>query len=329
MTVRGKQSNRGIRVTITPLEGAPIVINPGADLPYVDKPEQLQVSMSVKRSVGDTQNTATVNIANLGRKTRQAIISSAQIPDNYSPGFQEIDQRLQENISRSGITTPERISLGIGLAFVRIEAGYEGRVVEIFQGSSRWIQTSFSGPTVSTSIEVKDGSTLKYGVCKRTFRNTPLVQILAYVADVAGLIFDPVTAPAEIQSTIVRSMSFRGAPVLKAIQSIVNPRNLDWMVDSSQLWILQRDRFLPFPPLTLSVDNGLRRQPRITTSGNVEIDAFMLPELRPGLQVNLVSPEVQGSWRVDELEHSGDNRGGDFATSAILRSPRRLFGGGN
>ena len=84
--------------------------------------------------------------------------------------------------------------------------------------------------------------------------------------------------------------------------------------------LLEADGFVRRPPFFLNGATGLIGQARRLTKNTLECDCTVNGLIVPGGRVLLTSKTANGTYRADTIRHVGNNRGGEFRTTVLLRN---------
>jgi hypothetical protein len=337
----GRQWGRSVRVVVTPLSGLPpIVINPVTYAPGAGPPP-LHVSFSVDKTLTSEPQRGRVSITNLSKATRDLLAAVA---------------RSGPNVSAVGATTDTRV---IATTLVQIEAGYLGLAPGVLlRGNLTAARSRHYGTEWVTTLDVGDTeAAIAMAECRRTFdAGTPALAVLTYAASCMGVVSVSASVPAAI-SAYVLERGFvaygRARDTIDAILAGVAPdlsqlgflargiaigadlwdafagngpltNPIGWWVDDGAIYFLERGLALPAPPVLVSAtaEPGTVRlveRPERLEDGAIRLVTLLNPGTRLGRPITVVSRELAGAYRVEAVSHTGDNRGGDFLTTAICR----------
>lgn len=207
---------------------------------------------------------------------------------------------------------------------VEIEAGYWPQngardTAVIFKGQIRKVSTKIQNDVdVVSELSFGDGDDAQARRTRGNFaRGTSHADLVRYVVDsmagdgiVAGRIFVP--SYVEPRALTVDK------PAWRILEDIRHQHDLQWWIQDGVLNMTPADTPLKRDALILTPDSGVLGVPEFTDDG-VEIKTLMLPYLRPGwtfkLQNSKVPQRATEEYCIEEIEFSGDNRGGDFGAS--------------
>ena len=281
--------NRICEVEIRPASGQPVSL----DMSNQYSTSNLRVTFSVRKTVKSSANTAEINIYNLAPTTRG-------------------------NIETEG----ESVSL---------VAGYNEIRGQIYLGDIDKITHAKDGADIITELSCGDGlKAIKNSRLSKTYMpKMPKINlfedILASMEGVAKGAWNIFTESDNVtQEEFERtgktkwkrlSDKFSGAFSVngyskKIMDEVCAANNLEWFIDNGVLNIT--DKGVPFTEkYIISPTSGLIGSPEKTKDG-VKFQSLLIPSLTVGGLVEIQSQFVNGDFRIEELNMSGDNYGGDY-----------------
>lgn len=309
---------------------------------------QLDVTLNATMSVSPKRNRAQLVVKNLATRTQQALAGTIVSTFDYSNDSTYIYSESGEgsNITEiqgaqlfpDGINREETVNTGN--AFVTIDAGEDSNIGRIFEGSCQDIRHSFGGQSgsgdVFTTLVIADGLTTGTGA-------------------VHAQEFDPGTELFDVVQFVVRNMGLKPGNLSrdtlnKAIGANVGsnfPRgfttlgNSDWLLTSlfaftNAEWFIDRGEFFVVPkgqPVQSNVtsvlnrDNGLHSRPEPLDGGAVMVRFDHRNDIRLGRELIIDSAiQLSGTYRVEQLNYSLNNREGVWLDTALLRMPQTIPG---
>lgn len=332
MAVGARQYDRGIRLTVIPPLGVsggavpPVLINPvpppggGVALP------QIHVRFTVEKSLTPEPQRATISIYGLQKTTRDSIAGAVRRVVDWIPGgvptpLVSIDGRILP-------ADPIVVDTSSGMAHLMLEAGYGAALSQIFAGTATAVRSRrHAGIDWITTIHAGDSELgLSQGEANKSFApGTPASVVLQYLASTCGLTIAPTTAFASLAAfTLSQGFSAIGR-ARKGIEDMLAALQHTWWVEDGVLWILGLGEFVPGPPIFVTPQDlpGFRRlleAPERLDDGGVRVHCQLAPEISPGRQIQIVSSELAGVYRVEAVTQVGDNRTGSFESTAICRT---------
>lgn len=207
-------------------------------------------------------------------------------------------------------------------ARIRLEAGYwpyndKQLTGTIFEGQLRQVHTYVSdGVDVVSELSCGDSDDALNVRRARWMlpAGTTHGQIIARLAeDMAkdGVTVGTINVPDYVEPRPVTI----DRPAWREIEDICHQHDLLWSVQDGVLNVYSADKPLTERTLVLTERHGVIDVPEFTHDG-VAIKTLMLPELRPGhpfiLQNTKVLNRAPERYRIEEVNFSGSNVGGDF-----------------
>lgn len=340
MTLTIYKRSRSCRLTVTPADDAPVVVE------NIETDSGFSMRFRVLRTMDDRLGTLEVTVRNLP-------------PDLLGPiEASQVRQVDDLDAALAGITLqvagvdPDGAEVGpAGFAAVELEAGYDGALTRIGRAvgcslaSDR--EDDVTNTTTISALESLDG--LLLGLPLATFpAGAQTFEVMDYLRRCLALGPGNLTLATWTailgQSTLDSPYHVSAGDALDLLRSFTQYLNARWWVDDRQIWVCGRDGapnfgkvppFLPGAPKTLP---PAIRRPRRVAGGLVEFPCFLAPDVAPGELVLLtpgaltfegVTPAQEqvlraqvpeGVYRVEQIEHSGDTSedGEDSWTSVPL-----------
>lgn len=252
----------------------------------------LDVDFTVRRNLAKAVNESRIRIKNLGPTTRNAIKA--------------------------------------GAATLRLFAGYDTQTPPLLaQGQVVRAITSWNPPDSVTEITLGDGATTLSAALSLSYTKGATVgQLLQEVAQKLGV-------PLQMDNfnegeSFPSGFTFSGK-ANRGLDQITRRANARWSLQNGVLFVYGGN-FTRAPILDLSADTGLVAVPEELESNVVSgrvlqaqnpkrgfrVESFLLPTLTPGDRINLTSRTANGTFYIDELEHSGGNRQDEMRTRLTL-----------
>lgn len=301
----------------------PLIINPTPPLYGVPSVPQIHVAFTGAKTLTPQPSGFTVRLWNLAPTTIDSIAGTVRSIADWRPAAAVVKV--------DGILSPggnEITSTLAGMAALRVEAGWSGALAPLFSGTATKVRTYRQGPDRITEITATDGGfNVQAAVANKVFPPaTPALAVMTYLAKTLGLTLAPTQGLAAIAGfTLVGGLNCSG-DCAKAIADICDALQLLHWYEDGQIWILGDGESLPGQPLVVSpeaIPNAIRlyREAEPLDGQGLRIECALAAGLRPGYLVALASSAQRGTYRVEAVQHQGDNRGGAFASMAVIRSP--------
>lgn len=252
---------------------------------------QLRVSFTVEKSTKADPNPATVQVYNLSEDTRTKL--------------------SREKGARMALT-----------------AGYVGTAALIYSGDVRVVSHAKQGPDWVTTLTSGDG--------ERAYRNsfasasfgagTPVATVVRSLAQALGVgtgNLEQALAQGGFRRSLTEYSSGYAVhgQAQRELSRVLTALGLEWSVQDGQLQVLRPAEVLPGTAILLSSRmRNLIGSPEYASPEKVKgpptVKARMLlyPAVRPGVQVQLESAQVNGYFKVLKCIHVGDTHGQEWTT---------------
>lgn len=245
-------------------------------------------------------------------------------------------------VSISNLSETSRAALQKKSLKVILEAGYPDNIAQLFSGNSRYVDQKLEGATWVTKIQCGDGErAYRYLRTAESFRpGTRVVTVIESVMQSLGL---PVIGHlAELRQTTEQFLQGYTAfgKVATELDRLLHNRGFTWSIQDGQLQILKVDGAFGEDVIRLAPDTGLigspehgepeKDVPLQQVSGDAEdvgftvpakkktgpavlkVKSLLQPGFRPGRRVKVESRGVNGVFRIETVEHTGDTFGADW-----------------
>lgn len=223
--------------------------------------------------------------------------------------------------------SPEhRNALGRELEQVTLEAGYippegGGNLGIIAKGRIRDFQHDREGPDIITTVSCGDGDSAfrKATISKTIPKGTPIpdvVEELYKELEKQGIDKGEWKFPEDIR-TLKRPYSMCGG-ACRELDTLGRGNGFYWSIQNETMEVIPGDGYLE-GMILISPSTGMIGAPTITDNG-VKVKALLNPDARPNRQVKVESEVLQmnaqgDTYRISQLDFSGDNQEGDFTMS--------------
>lgn len=323
--ITARQWGRVVRVQIA--TGDELISINGPD---VERNNHLRVVFDVTKTATPEPNKARVQIFGLAPPTRRKIAGSTRRLEDTRVPFIVAEGRVVPN-GLFGVV--ETIHTQLGHSYLYLHAGHQGSEQQIFEGSSVRCSTIHAWTERGISLEPGDGELAsKEALVQRSVRKglDPL-DLVAYLVQSLGftqgtqLVRANPTLPVAFNKLQPVSAFYMNGSAYQALDSILIGIGVDWWVEGGEFFAVDKGQTLPGPAVTLSdqdVSNALRvlHVDRIESDG-LSVTCQLTGSLRPGYAATMLTREFSGTYRIDQIQHRGDNRSGSpFVSTAILRA---------
>jgi hypothetical protein len=207
--------------------------------------------------------------------------------------------------------------------YVRIDAGYDGRLERVFTGNLRFGESEKTGENWITRLDLADGDrafrfarvnrSFKPGVTARTaIREAARAMGLeAQFSDAAGR---------ELDAQFVSGLAMFGGAA-DEITRLLSAFGMSWSIQDGSLQILRAGEHRANEAIVISQDSGLEGPPafgaptRKRSKPILKFESKLKPPLSPGGRVSLVSERVTGIFKLERVTHRGDTHEGEWNSS--------------
>lgn len=202
-----------------------------------------------------------------------------------------------------------------GTLILRLEAGYEGMVSQLFLGEVRSAHSSLRGTEIVTEIDTGDSEKeIALNKISATYGpKVPAADALRGIAKALGVGMGNVEqASARLLAKGVTTFG-SGTAVLgnaaRALDDFCRSADLEWSVQDGVLQILDRGAAVNEKAVLLSPETGLIGSPTVDHKGLAEATSLIQPGLAPGKKVVFDCIGFKGGYRIEKCEWDGDTRG--------------------
>jgi hypothetical protein len=215
---------------------------------------------------------------------------------------------------------------------MRLEVGYNGSTHQIFLGEVRTCFTETDGVDRVTKFSSGDGEQAVLGTRIRVTYGTQ-VQIDTCMRDLAKALGvgegNLSNVAAKLKSRGLASIYPRGAALSgnawRELVYICRSCGLEATIQDGALLILEQGQALADVAVRLAPNSGLVGSPTVDNDGTVNCVAKLIPELRPGVKVQLDSLSGKGVYRVYDAEYTGDSHGDEWQVSLGMQKLKNVY----
>lgn len=210
---------------------------------------------------------------------------------------------------------------------VQLEAGYIGKVRQLFAGDLRFGMTKTQGPSFETLLQLgEDDCHYRFSRVNRSYgAGTTYRQMLVDCASSVGMTLPTNLAlNPSLDRQITRGDVAIGA-VRDRVTQLLKPFGYQWTFQNGVIVALQDDEVLVGDAVPIDEDHGMIGSPYFGSppqSGkppHMLVKCLLYPELRPGMLVQLTSKTKNGRFRIEKLVHEGDTHGRSWDTEIELK----------
>ena len=207
-------------------------------------------------------------------------------------------------------------------AIVILEVGYGNSIEQLFYGDVTRAYISRQGADWVTTMECGDGSeALRSAHIDKSYApGTDLKQVIKDVAqgfvDQGKVVMGSLLGIESEKAQGGVSLSGRNKTILDELTA---KQGLEWSVQDNVLQILPKDQDNGLQAVLLTPETGLVGSPvkREVEGGlGVEFKALIQPRLVPGRLVRIESREIDGDYKLVEVQFAGDTHADAFYAAA-------------
>ena len=242
----------------------------------------LRVKFSVQKHLGKEPNSASVTIFNLAERTRAEFMAKP--------------------------------------LSVRLSAGYEGSLKELFKGDLVWGTSSKPDVTWLTEMQLGDGQrAYKHARSSRSFKaGTTAKTVLKDLAGTMGLKMPASVDDAkELLKQFTTGVSIDG-PSQKEISRMMSVTGHDWSTQNGKLQILKKGKANKIEPWRVAQDTGMVGRPVLGAPTKpkaapvLAVRMLMAGYITPGDPIILDTKQINGLYKVQRINSTGDTEGAEW-----------------
>lgn len=211
---------------------------------------------------------------------------------------------------------------------IKLDAGHDGEMRHLFSGDVRFCDTKKAGTDRETTLQLGDGDrAFRFATVRRSFApGTPVRTVLAEAARAMGLVLPDSIAGSEELSTQLALGGAIVGPARDELTRLLAPYGYSWSIQDGTLQILKDGVARPGSALLISRDTGMIGSPEFGPPDkpggrpSLSVRCLLYPELTPGGLISVQSKDVNGTFRIERVSHTGDTHGDDW-TSEIEARP--------
>lgn len=196
-----------------------------------------------------------------------------------------------------------------------LEAGYKERVAGIFLGDVRSVSSVVDGQDIITKLASGDGEKAIRGarVAVHFGPQVTAGQVLDELVKALGLSpGNAAKAKATLSQLGVTTIYPKGVSLYgnayRELQEFARSAGVEISVQDGAIQVLDTGQALGSRAVLLSPSTGLIGSPTVDADGTVAFQALMIPDLKPGVRVQLDSIGVKGFFRLTHCEYKGDTK---------------------
>jgi hypothetical protein len=249
----------------------------------------LRMTFKVVKSIKPEPNTAEITIYNLSADTRTAL-QTAKVP-------------------------------------VQIEAGYVGQAEVLFRGELRKPVSVGRGADWVTTFTSGDGDVAyRSARLDKSFApGTPMVEAFKEGAKRLGVgLGDSLAKIAQARGRegtvdFPNGETFSGQ-LVRELDRIAKTAGVEWSIQDGVLQVTPLGQPTDEQSILLSAATGLVGSPEAGEKGAIKATSLLQPGIRPGRLLQLDAVNLRGAFRVESVEHTGDNFAQPWYSVATCRA---------
>ncbi len=209
---------------------------------------------------------------------------------------------------------------------MRLSVGYDGEenLQHLFSGDLRIADTDHSGANVETTLEMGEGDrAFQFAHVSRSYSGVPQIKVVSDAITSLGL---PV--PESLKAITALSLPFTGVvhgPAHAEVTNLLTPAGVGWSIQDGQFVALAAAQVREGEAVLIRQGDGMVGSPKIGASKKpgeapmLHVKTLIDPRISAGGKIQVRSRDINGVFRVEHLEHSGDFRGKDWYTEVRAR----------
>lgn len=230
----------------------------------------------------------------------------------------------QGNVSIGGLSSNDLAFISTNYDFatgairnseLSLEVGYNGNLTLILQGNIIQAVPNFEANNeLEMEVQTAAFNNLENSVNDSYNGEISLKELAQKNADNNKLALE---FSDNVENKIIKNYSFNGTP-FQQTENLRKYTNANVFINNNKLCVLDK-KTSPYKNISISCDSGLLGTPKPTPLG-CEFEMFLNPSLQVGSFVNLTSkkiPQLNGEFRIIELNHSGSNIDGNWVSSVV------------
>lgn len=282
--------------------------------------EGLRIAFDIEKTIKSDSNKATFNIYNLAQQTRDRLRQRGDVIQ-FTAGYEGLTELLYDgeitegDSHRDGPDWVTTIECGDGDSTFATQT-----VKQFFRAGTRvrdvikLVAGSFTEPTPDREDEdVKFGPQPKKKKEKKQI--PPRIEFRDIDADLSAL--DTDLANAGFSLLLRRGFSVNGNAA-EVMDKLGKMWRFDWSVQDGVFQLASYGRSLVGEAVLLTPETGLVG-PAIKTEHGADAVSLLIPQLRPGVQVNIESENVTGMFRAETVRFIGDTHGDSWHAETETR----------
>lgn len=234
------------------------------------------------------------------------------------------DLRVKFKVEKTSESTPNKATIAVynlnqqsrAIAeaegnLITFDAGYQGRLENIFIGDVARAISTVSGTDIITEFECGDGErAYQDSTLDKSFSpGTGISQVFSAAAESLGLTQGEQADVGD--KSYLNGLSVSG-PVRNILDSLTATQDLEWSIQDGALQITKVKGKTQAEAVELTSNSGLLDSPKKKDKG-LEVKALLNPKFKPGRGVFITSIAVKrGLYVIRRVVHEGDTHGNEW-----------------
>lgn len=205
---------------------------------------------------------------------------------------------------------------------VQLDVGYDGTLARLFTGDLSFAYTTREDKTSrKTVLQCHDGGRA-YNEARISKSYKGPVSALQAVKDTVGSMGlqmpTSIAQAQELKKQFVSGLTLHGKSS-QELTTLLKPTHIDWSIQDGQMQMLDAAGVRPDTAFVISQRNGMIDSPEFNAPKKPKekrvLKVKMLlynPSLLPGGRIKVESDDVNGLFRIEKIEHSGDTEHADW-----------------
>ena len=212
---------------------------------------------------------------------------------------------------------------------VKLEAGYNGDNALLYLGEVRsGISFREGDADWTTKLETGDSEAQhRAHISIPVGAKTDAATVLRAIARTMGVGEGNVNTAAALLKA--RGLTLHGAATVisdtaaTVLTDFCRSAGLEWSIQDGRLQVLDLNKALEQQAVLLSAEHGMVGSPKVDHKGVLEVTALLQPDLACGRKVYMRSQEIQGLFRITDVEYKGNTAGQEWY--ATIRGKRLKY----
>lgn len=216
----------------------------------------------------------------------------------------------------------------IKVPLVRLAAGYQKDLTQIFYGDLIHVVHEVDGPDIKTTLSTGDGieayrkARINISFGPKTKAETVIKALIASLGVKRGNSDKFLTQlRTGIKAQIYLSGTAMSGSAAAEMTALTRSAGLEWSIQDGNIQLLSRNEALDKFAIVLTPRTGLIGSPSISNKGVCTGKCLIVKDMFPGRQIEVDSRFVKGRFRLEKVTYTGDTHGQDWTCEFEASSP--------